>query len=289
MNHSEAAAVVVGVDGSPGAARAVAWAAAEADARRAPLRLVFALDPRAESGLHLDDRSGRDFAESVLAQACQRARVGHPRLEVTSDVVHASPAEALVRTTHRGRAAMICLGSGAARPPHPGHRASTATEVLLTAECPVAVVRGFPPSRGWVVAQLEAEPSSYDVLHLAVTEAELRRLPVRLLTHWGGLDPDAAAQLDRRVRRDLDRRRARSTRLDAVVVAAPSLEEFLREHAHRVALFVAPQRYCHDVGTVLHPSARIALELLDCPIVVGVSEADDAGSVRPKMPEDVTR
>jgi hypothetical protein len=38
-------AIVVGVDGLPGALKAVTWATTEAERRRVPLHLVYAIDP----------------------------------------------------------------------------------------------------------------------------------------------------------------------------------------------------------------------------------------------------
>ena len=196
--------IVVGVDGSPGALRAVEWAAVGAAGRRLPLRLVFAVDPSGEAGTDLAGRRISRAAETALAEASRRALVADRSTEMTTEVVYSSPAAALTRGA--GDAAMVCLGSNGVRPAHPGHRASTATEVVLMADCPVAVVRGPSPRYGWAVARIDSEPSLADVLHLAVTEAALRGLPLRLLTTWTvRTADDEAMDLGRRLRRNLDR------------------------------------------------------------------------------------
>jgi nucleotide-binding universal stress UspA family protein len=262
-------AVVVGVDGSPGALWAVRWAAVEAVGRGMPLRLVFAVDPECEAGVDRTDLRDRRVAETVLAEAIHQARIAHASVDVAAEVVHESPRAALARGA--GCAAMICLGSNGMGPAHPGHRTSTATELVLTADCPVAVVRGPVPRHGWAVAWIDADPSLFDVFHLAVTEALLRNLPLRLLTAWtvrSAAPVDVGAEVDRRLRRELDRWRQRYPHLDAVVVAAPNLDDFLSRNAHRIALFVAPQRQTHDVGTVVHPSVETAIRLLECPVLI---------------------
>ena len=67
-------AVIVGVDGLPGALKAVTWAAIEAERRCVPIELVYAIDPSddsAETGA-----TGRAVAQAnaALAAAAARAR-----------------------------------------------------------------------------------------------------------------------------------------------------------------------------------------------------------------------
>ena len=274
MNPSTSSrpAVVVGVDGTPGALRAAQWGAVEAAGRDLPLRLVFAIDPACSTGI--DDMDARG-AVTALAEAAHRVRLADGSVEVVESVVHGSPVAALVQGTERP--AMICLGSSGPRPAHPGHHGSTATEVLLSADCPVAIVRGQASRHGGVVAPVDAEPAAFDVLALAVAEAVLRRLPLRALTGWtlrSVASSDPVGELDRRLRLDLDRWRRQHPHLDAVVVAAPDLGVFLSRNTGRVALFVGPERMTHDVGTVVHASVETAIASLDCPVIVGAGRGN---------------
>lgn len=272
-------AIVVGVDGLPGALKAVTWATTEAERRRVPLHLVYAIDP--SDGSVATGVTARTTARSnaALESAAARARTISDSVEVTSELVHATPARALVR----GNAAMICLGSNGVRPPHPGHRAGVATEVLLTADCPVTVVRGEPLADGWVVAQLDCDPSAADLLRIAVEEAVLRRMPLRLLTNWRdpeGMPAVDPAELDARLARELDDLANVHAGLDVAVEPNVTLERYLRDHASQIALFVAADRQTHDIGTVLHPSAEHALRVLSCPVMLhaGANSTRKAGA-----------
>jgi hypothetical protein len=92
--------------------------------------------------------------------------------------------------------------------------------------------------------------------------------------------------LDQRLHRDLERCRQRYPHLDEVVVAGPDLDDFLSRNACRIALFVAPQRQNHELGTVLHPSAESAIRLLACPLIIctGVQDYPNAAPVTSAVP-----
>jgi GNAT superfamily N-acetyltransferase len=135
----------------------------------------------------------------------------------------------------------------------------------------VTVVRGEPLADGWVVAQLDCDPSAADLLRIAVEEAVLRRMPLRLLTTWP--DPEGTpavepAELDARLARELEVLANEHSGLDVAVEPNATLERYLGDHASQIALFVAADRQTHDIGTVLHPSAEHALRVLSCPVML---------------------
>src|SRR5689334_16297453 len=78
--------VVVGVDGSGGALRAVEWAATEAANRAAPLRVVMAFDP---------ERGAATARDHALAEAVDVARRARPGLQVQSRPVAGAPVAVL--------------------------------------------------------------------------------------------------------------------------------------------------------------------------------------------------
>lgn len=265
-----AGAVVVGVDGSAGANTAVEWAATEAGERGASLQLVFVHDPATEAGGAEARRRGMEFAQVALDSAARAAHTAHAGVDVVTAAVTGIPAATLVASTNRS--AMICLGSNGTRPARPGHRVSTATEVLLGARCPVAVVRPYSPPHGWVVMPLEFEPSLHALLRLAFGEAELRGRPLHLLADamaTGAQNLCAADGLDRRLGQELVQLRLQHPHVHVAMSAPASVETFLLTNAGDIALFVAPQRRNHDIGTVLHPSAEAAVRLLRCPVLFG--------------------
>ncbi|HYO02972.1 MAG TPA: universal stress protein [Mycobacterium sp.] len=257
-------AVVVGVDGLPGALKAVTWAAIEAELRCVPLRLVFAVDPSDAAAAGAKPLHAGQY-DVALVQATTRARQVSSAIDVTAEIAYAPTSVALAREF----AVMICLGSNGPRAPHPGHRVGITTEVLLEADCPVTIVRGEPLADGWVVAQLGSDPAAIDLLRVAVEESVLRRMPLRLLVNWavreGATDP---TELDARLARELDMWVTRRPGLDVAVERNVVLGQYLHDRIGQIALFIAADRQSHDIGTVLDPAAECALSVLSCPVML---------------------
>lgn len=142
--------VVVGVDGSPAAMAALDFAADLASGWAAPLSVLVAWHLEAVDAWALTYASSagqvtdlaaeaEQSAHDVAQRAAARARDRHPRLVVTTRVVAAAPAQALVHASHgarlvvvgargRGRLSSLVLGSVSHATTH-------------GAACPVAVVR----------------------------------------------------------------------------------------------------------------------------------------------------
>ena len=256
--------VVVGVDGLPGALKAVAWAAVEAELRGLPLRLVFAIDPSgdATTGAAAPHAGPHDTA---LMVATERARQTSRSIDVVAEIDYAAASVALARDS----AVMVCVGSNGPRPPHPGHRVGTATEVLLDAGCPVTIVRGDPLAHGSIVARLGSDPAATDLLRAAVDEAVLRRMPLRLLTNWATSEgATGTTAMDARLTREIDAWADRRPGLDVVVERSAELGSYLRDHVDQIALFIAADRQSHDVGTMLDPAAECALGVLPCSVML---------------------
>ena len=139
--------VVVGVDGSPEADVALAFAAAEAKLRGVPLRVVCAWEPSAsdyagEAFAPTPDAfvAAEDHAEDVLRAAL--GRVPHDGVAVEALAVEGSPASVLLEQA--AGAALLVVGTrgrGAARRVLLG---SVSTEVAHNASCPVTVVPPGP-------------------------------------------------------------------------------------------------------------------------------------------------
>lgn len=270
------AAVVVGVDGSEKSFAAVRWAVDEAAGRNLRLRIVCAIDrAAAATALPPAMSRAREAAHAFLAEATTQARLRRPEVVVDAAVVDGRPAEVLVQSDHP---AMICVGTSAPATPHPGHHVSTVTELIVSADCPVTLFHGESPNRGWVVAEIGAEPQADDILRMAVEESLLRGLPVRLLegTHGCGTDTGLSrSELRERIERSLDRWQRRCPELDGALVSELwTVGQFLDRYTRNIALFIAPPRQVHAVGTILHPTAATALELLQCPVMLFGASTD---------------
>ncbi|SPT54232.1 Universal stress protein Rv2623/MT2698 [Actinomyces bovis] len=140
--------IVVGVDGSDSARKALAWAVAEAEAWDAELTVVAAVPLASGTGAlawlpaAIDREQVLADVRDGLDHAVQKALEGHPKVKVRKHALDGNPAELmaefstavdLVVVGSRGRGGFAGLLLG-----------STSQAVLSHAVCPVMVV----PSRG---------------------------------------------------------------------------------------------------------------------------------------------
>ncbi len=134
------APVVVGVDGSPSSAAAVALAADEADARGVGLRAVLALPPVVDAAGLVDVPDGEQLQEAraLVTEAVAGLAEDHPDVDVSAAVVVSHPVDALLGASQT--ACLVVVGSrghGALRRMLLG---SVSREVSQRAACPVLVV-----------------------------------------------------------------------------------------------------------------------------------------------------
>lgn len=181
--------MVVGVDGSESADRAVLWGAAEAARRHMGLRLVTAFPWTLKRGGHLPHgHAYRDDLlherEAHLQQAVLTAIGVAPGVEVEHLVVVGQPNAVLGAESYR--AGVVVLGDR-------GHGAlagllvgSTAVALAAGAGCPVVVVRGedlvgvdLP-----VVVGIDGTPTSEDALEFAFEAASSMGVPLVAVHTW---------------------------------------------------------------------------------------------------------
>ncbi len=192
MTDQQRRTVVVGVDGSADALRAVRWAVPEARRRQAVLRLVTAFawtDDRmigmpwigqAPYGERL-----RAAAEKGLATAAAAAAELGPELPVEQELVPGFPGGVLVdqsRTAELlvvGERGLGRLGSTLA--------GSVAVGVAAHAACPTVVVRGAEPGPDPalpVVVGIDGTPRSEAAIAFAFEEASARGVPLVAVHTW---------------------------------------------------------------------------------------------------------
>lgn len=194
--------LVVGVDGSASAYRAVQWAAAEAARRGVPLRLVRAFS-WTTSELRGTDQAQqyRDrlltTARDQVARAARIAADTRPDVETTTQVAVGTPIEVLA--TEARRAQLLVLGDRGLGGLTGLVLGSVAVGVAAHAACPVVIVRGDQVpggadggARGPVVVGIDGSPLSEDALAFAFEEAALHGADLIAVHAWSATLIDEA-------------------------------------------------------------------------------------------------
>ena len=182
--------VVVGVDGSPQALRAVRWAVPEARRRQAVLQLVTALawteDPldelpglgQAPYGQYL-----REAAEKGLAAAADVAAEVDPDVPVERELVLGFPAGVLLERSQT--AELLVVGDHGRGRIASAVAGSVAVSVAARSACPVVVVRGAIPDGALpVVVGIDGTPLSEAAIPFAFDAAAARHVPLVAVHTW---------------------------------------------------------------------------------------------------------
>ena len=178
--------IVVGTDGSGESEEAVDWAAAEADLRRRPLRIVHAVKnwPVKAPLLASGDRAERvtRAGEAVLEAARERVRTRLPDLETTTALISTDTATALREQSEgafqlvlgsrgRGGFASLLLGSNSLR-------------MAARASVPLVIVRSQAEVRRDVVVGIDLPLETAAVLDYAFEAAALYGARLRVVHAW---------------------------------------------------------------------------------------------------------
>jgi nucleotide-binding universal stress UspA family protein len=133
----------------------------------------------------------------------------------------------------------------------------------------------------WVVAEVDESAASEGVLRHALEEAQLRRVPLRVLTTWQSRftdihDGHAVADGNRLAKAQLDRRLAqwkkRYPDIDVRAVAAHcSTLNFLTKNAGSIQLLVVGHERARGVTALVGPPGYAALQNADCSVLICAS------------------
>ena len=184
--HIEPGSIIVGVDGSADADRALRWAAEEASRERRPLAVVTAAGidqvgavTWAGAGTYVVPVA--ELIEQVRVVAEGAAATVHrlrPGLMVTAHAAHGDPRESLVELSRSAHVVVVgSRGRGAVRSRLLG---SVSASVARHAHSPVVVCRPDSPGvvRKGVLVGVSGTAEEQPVLELAFHHASMRGLPL---------------------------------------------------------------------------------------------------------------
>lgn len=129
--------VVVGIDGSPEATRALVWAASEARMRSATLEIVH-VDVFRHEVMELFGPDVLSSEKAILEDAAARARAVEPSLVVETRLCEPPAGDALVAAGEN--AALLVVGSSGAGGLKHLALGSVSAECARRAKCPVVIV-----------------------------------------------------------------------------------------------------------------------------------------------------
>ncbi len=198
--------VLAGFDGSAPAIRAVRWAAAEADRRRAPLEILACYAPPPMVGLWAVPYDLDAIRDGLAAEMQRVEAVVHeafPDLDIDGRVVLGRPADELAKESKAADIAV--LGTSGAAAVESMLLGSVAHAVARHAACPVVLVPDVPVARSRdpkVVVGIDGSPAASAALDWAVAEADDRNAELVVVHAWRDtygtvIDDDEAHDLRR--------------------------------------------------------------------------------------------
>lgn len=186
--------VVVGVDGSPGSRRALAWAVEEAMVRRVAIEAVYIwqspydLSRDFDVSYPVDEAELAESASVRLADAISGLGGAHTTVEIESVVLEGDPAERLceradaadmlvIGSHGRGTLAGLLLGSVSARC---AHRCRRPVVIVPSPRQQHEISEQHPTDK--ILVGVDASPGSLRALRWAAEEAGARGAVVEALT-----------------------------------------------------------------------------------------------------------
>ncbi|MFF4603206.1 universal stress protein [Streptomyces sp. NPDC001339] len=275
--------VVVGTDGSAGAAPAVLWAAEEAATRNQPLHIVHGTDIDGWGGTVVPDAVRRllDSASSLVDEAAKQATDRVPDLAVTTAVSQESAAKSLLQAA--GEDGTIVVGSRGLGGFAALLLGSVGLKVAARAHVPVVVVRGpEQPAKGVVLVGVRDE-ADLPAVRFAATMAGRRKASLRLLSAWTLIQYlESTAPMIEAVREVAEAAATASTRIvgavreefpgltvsdDVVQVPSPA-GALVEASAHADLLVMGARTHTHAPGAPLGRVTHAVLHHAHCPVAV---------------------
>ncbi|MGX1372490.1 nucleotide-binding universal stress UspA family protein [Streptomyces canus] len=258
--------VVVGVDGSLIAVRALDWAAEEAVRRGAALHIVYAVPDR-------------DEAQPVLASAEARIHERYPELPCTTAFAEGGAARALTRESEG--ADLTVVGTRGLGRLTGALFGSVSLRLAAHTHGPLLVVRGDHRCDGGreVLLGLESD-SDADAAAYAFQEAERRGVRLRVLHAWThrhttpelpspvtGANPGQEQAVPHFDVAEL-RRRYDGIGVESLTVRTDPAQAMLEATREAALVVVGAHRHGHGAEPRLGPIGHTLLHRSHCPVVV---------------------
>jgi nucleotide-binding universal stress UspA family protein len=293
--------IVVGVDGSEQALRAVRWGAAEAERRHVPLRLVSAFAWAPDGGIEhagLRERYWEALLERTEIRLCNAVAVverENPTVELDHQVMVGSP-DAVLRCEAR-RAQLLVVGDRGLGRVGGLFAGSVAVALAAHAACPVVVVRGVERDPAGaatlpVVVGVDGSPTSEAALAFAYDAAASRQVrlvavhtwwilvvdpALALLLDWDALEAHERQLLTERLSGWADKNP--DVPVDYVVTRGPPTRGLLEQAAGAQLVVVGSRGRGELAGMVLGSVSNALVHRAACPVaVVRPGEGDGPGA-----------
>lgn len=257
--------IVVGIDGSPGASRALDWALSWAESVGAPVRVIAA--EAVPPGRTASSPGLGESARAVIEAETARLREAGTEVAVDAEALVAHPVSALIAESQEAGAVVVgTRGSGAYQGNVIG---SIAGAVAASAHCPTVVIPPGAPDRhqagGPIVVGFDGSEASLGAARLAVSAAAAEGREVILMqAEIGATSPDEP--LDH-IAEDL-----RSEHPDVSIELRATAEDAAKAltAASEEAAFVVVSSHGHRgvPGFLLGSTARALVQTAKSPVIV---------------------
>ncbi|MCT2587929.1 universal stress protein [Actinophytocola gossypii] len=270
--------VLVGVSTVDERLPMVRWAAAEAAARGAELRLVTAVPPATDLERHLPSNSTAAIHERArhrLTRATREAKSAHPELGVTAETTDGAPTDVL--PDHGESADLLVVGADDRSPFAEAMSGSVPGTLLTTSPCPLAVVpKTVPPTTADapVLAAIDQPGTSLAALAYAFAAAQRAHRPLRVLRCLpDGRLPDTSEHEHHLMVLGFGALHPAVSVSEVTVRGDPA--DVLATHSRRAALLVLGSRGRGRLASTLFGSvSRYLIRRSGCPVVVARSRSD---------------
>ncbi|MDT0309775.1 universal stress protein [Streptomyces sp. DSM 44917] len=279
--------VTVGLDESDASRAAADWAAREALLRELPLRvLLVRAIPQAPEPREPDYAALRTWADSSTRGEIGRLTLRYPGLRAVREQPTGVPAQVLTEASEQ--AELLVLGSRALGAVQGFLVGSVAQLTVARARCPVVLVRATadapaPDPAGDVLVGLDLRHPAEDVLAFAFRAAELRGVPLRILTAWHlphsyGLYPPVEPDFITREARDWTRRLSEAVRpwrekhpavrVREIPAEGGAAQRLLAEAAEAALVVVGRRNRRSRTGAHIGPVAHALMHHAPAPLAV---------------------